>query len=219
MEIKELLRHIDHTLLSQTSTWEQIKTLCDEGIRYNTASVCIPACYVKQAADYICGRIPICTVIGFPNGYSTTSVKCFEAIDAVSNGANEIDMVVNMGWIKDGRYDEILDEIRAVKGACGNSLLKVIIETHFLTHDEKIIMCKLISQSGADYIKTSTGFAPTGAIPDDIRLFKNNIPPHVKIKAAGGIRSVTDAKEFINAGADRIGSSRIIHEIASMEKA
>ena len=219
MKLKELLNHIDHTNLSQTATWEQIKQLCDEGIKYNVASVCIPASYVKQASEYISGRISVCTVIGFPNGYSTTAVKCFEAIDAISNGATEIDMVINMGWLKDERYDEILDEIRAVKGACGKTTLKVIIETHFLTEEEKIIMCKLVSQSGADYIKTSTGFVPTGATLEDIKLFKENVTPNVKIKAAGGIKGITDAEEFIKYGADRIGTSRVIKEVLSLEKA
>lgn len=219
MEFKKLLTHIDHTQLSQTATWEQIKQLCDEGIKYNVASVCIPASYVKQASQYIGGRIPVCTVIGFPNGYSTTAVKCFEAIDAISNGATEIDMVINVGWLKDGRYDEILDEIRAVKGACGSITLKVIIETHFLTEEEKIIMCKLVSQSGADYIKTSTGFVSTGATLEDIKLFKKNISSNVKIKAAGGIKGIADAEEFLKLGADRIGTSRVVKEVISLENA
>ncbi|MBE6948326.1 MAG: deoxyribose-phosphate aldolase [Ruminococcaceae bacterium] len=218
MELKELLTHIDHTNLSQTATWGEIKQLCDEGIKYNVASVCIPASYVKQASEYVSGRIPICTVIGFPNGYSTTAVKCFEAIDAISNGAAEIDMVINIGWLKDVKYDEILDEIRAVKGACGNKTLKVIIETHFLTEEEKIIMCKLISQSGADFIKTSTGFVQAGATLEDIKLFRENVSSNVKIKAAGGIRGIADAMEFIAAGTDRIGTSRVINEVISMEK-
>ena len=217
MDTKELLSKVDHTLLSQGATWEQIKALCDDGIRYGCASVCIPAAYVKAARDYVGGRLPICTVIGFPNGYSTTAAKCFEAEDAVKNGADEVDMVINIGWAKDGRWEDLLREIRAVKAACGGKLLKVIIETCLLTDEEKIRLCEIVSQSGADYIKTSTGFAGGGATPEDVALFAAHVAPHVKIKAAGGISSIQDAEHFIALGASRLGTSRIVKLIKEQE--
>ena len=210
MDIKEILSKCDHTLLSQTATWEQIKAICDDGITYGTASVCIPASYVKQAKEYVGDRLAICTVIGFPNGYSTTAAKCFETADAVANGADEIDMVINIGWLKDRRYDDLLEEIRAVKEACGGKLLKVIIETCLLTDEEKIKMCEIVSASGAEYIKTSTGFSTAGATKEDVALFAAHVAPHLKIKAAGGIASIRDAEDFINLGASRLGTSRIV---------
>lgn len=210
MELKEILAKCDHTLLSQTATWEDIKAVCDDGIRYQTASVCIPAAFVKQAKEYVGEKLTICTVIGFPNGYSTTAAKCFEATDAVENGAEEIDMVINIGWAKEGRFDAIRDEIAAVKAACKGRLLKVIIETCLLTDEEKIALCKAVSDSGADYIKTSTGFSTAGATFHDVELFARYVAPHVKIKAAGGIASLEDAEKFIELGASRLGTSRIV---------
>ena len=218
MELKEILSRVDHTLLSQSATWEEIKVICDDGIRYGCASVCIPASYVKQAADYVQGKIAVCTVIGFPNGYNTTAAKCFEAADAVKNGAEEVDMVINVGWVKDGRYDDVLEEIKAVKNHCGGKLLKVIIETCMLTEEEKIKMCRVVSESGADYIKTSTGFGGGGATREDVALFKAHIAPHLKIKAAGGIADLKDAEDFVNLGADRLGTSRIVKAVKAMEK-
>ena len=218
MELKEILCRVDHTLLAQSATWNEIKVICDDGIKYGCASVCIPASYVKQAADYVQGKIAICTVIGFPNGYDTTAAKCFEAADAVKNGASEVDMVINVGWVKDGRYDDVLEEIRAVKGHCGGKLLKVIIETCLLTEKEKIEMCRVVSESGADYIKTSTGFGGGGATREDVALFKAHIAPHLKIKAAGGIADLKDAEDFVNLGADRLGTSRIVKAVKAMEK-
>lgn len=218
MDIKEILGKCDHTLLAQDATAEQIKSLCDDGIKYRTASVCIPASYVKYAKTYVGDRLTICTVIGFPNGYSTTAAKCFEASDAVENGADEIDMVINIGKVKDGDYDFVLDEIKAVKEACKGRLLKVIIEACLLTDDEKIKMCKVVSDSGADYIKTSTGFSTGGATFDDIKLFAENVAPHVKIKAAGGISSLADAEKFIELGASRLGTSRIVKIAKQLEK-
>ena len=215
MEFKQILRAVDHTLLAQGATWDDIKEICDDGIRYGCASVCIPPSYVKQAAEYVGGRIRICTVIGFPNGYSTTAVKCFEAADAVKNGADEIDTVINIGWLKDKRYDDILNEINSVKEACSGRLLKVIIETCLLTDDEKIRMCRIVSESSADYIKTSTGFSTAGATKEDIRLMKEHMSPDKKIKAAGGIASLNDAEEFLRLGADRLGTSRIVRMIKS----
>lgn len=209
-DIKEILSKVDHTVLAQTAVWEDIKQCCDDGIRFSTASVCIPASYVKQAKEYVGDSLKICTVIGFPNGYSPTAVKCFEAEDAVSNGADEIDMVINIGWLKDKRYDDILNEIKAIKKSCGGKLLKVIIETCLLTDEEKIKMCEIVSESGADYIKTSTGFSTGGATREDVKLFKAHIAPHLKIKAAGGISSIADAEDFINLGASRLGTSRIV---------
>ena len=215
MDSKKILCAVDHTLLAQGATWEEIKKICDDGIRFGCASVCIPPSYVAQAAGYVGGRIRICTVIGFPNGYSTTEVKCFEAADAVKNGADEIDMVTNIGWLKDKRYDDILDEINSVKKACSGRLLKVIIETCLLTEDEKIRMCRIVSESDADYIKTSTGFSTCGATKEDIRLMSEHVSPDTKIKAAGGIASLDDAEEFLRLGADRLGTSRIVKIISS----
>jgi deoxyribose-phosphate aldolase len=210
MDQAAILSKVDHTLLSVDSTWDDIKSICDDGITYKTASVCIPPSFVKAAADYVSGQVPICTVIGFPNGYATTAVKCFEAEDAVNNGADEIDMVINIGWLKEKKYDFILDEINQVKAACQNRILKVIIETCLLTDEEKIEMCKIISQSQADYIKTSTGFSTGGATKEDVALFARHISPSKKIKAAGGIASLKDAEDFVNLGAERLGTSRIV---------
>ncbi len=218
MELKEILSKCDHTLLAQTATWEQIKAICDDGMKYGTASVCIPASYVKRAKEYVGEKLAVCTVIGFPNGYSTTAVKCFETEDAVKNGADEIDMVINIGWLKDKRYDALLEEIKAVKAACGGKLLKVIIETCLLTDEEKIKMCEIVSDSGADYIKTSTGFSTAGATKEDVALFAAHVAPHLKIKAAGGIASLQDAEDFINLGASRLGTSRIVKIVKEMEK-
>ena len=217
-ELQDILSRVDHTLLAQGATWKEIKAICDDGIKYGCASVCIPASYVKQAAEYVAGRIPVCTVIGFPNGYDTTAAKCFEASDAVDNGASEIDMVINIGWVKDGLYDKVLSEIRDVKGHCHGRLLKVIIETCLLTDAEKIELCRVVSESGADYIKTSTGFGGGGATREDVALFKKHVAPHVKIKAAGGIADLNDAKDFIALGADRLGTSRIVKAVKAMEK-
>ena len=218
MEISEILARCDHTLLSQTATWTDIKALCDDGMKYHTASVCIPASYVKQAREYVDSKLPICTVIGFPNGYDTTAAKCFMASDAVDNGADEVDMVINIGWAKDGKFDAVRDEITAVKKACKGKLLKVIIETCLLTDEEKIALCKAVSDSGADYIKTSTGFSKAGATFHDVELFAAHVAPHVKIKAAGGISSIADAEEFIRLGASRLGTSRIVKLAKAMEK-
>jgi len=217
MELSEILARCDHTLLSPAATKEQIREICDDGIRYGTASVCIPASYVKFAKDYVGDRLKICTVIGFPNGYDTAAAKCFEATDAVDNGADEIDMVINIGALKDGDSDFVLNEIKAVKAACKGRLLKVIIETCLLTEEEKILMCKIVSESGADYIKTSTGFSTGGATFEDIKLFKENVAPGVKIKAAGGISSLEDAEKFISLGADRLGTSRIVKIAKQLE--
>ena len=217
-ELQDILSRVDHTLLAQGATWKEIKAICDDGIKYGCASVCIPASYVKQAAEYVAGRIAVCTVIGFPNGYDTTAAKCFEASDAVANGASEIDMVINIGWVKDGLYDKVLSEIRDVKGHCRGKLLKVIIETCLLTNTEKIELCRVVSESGADYIKTSTGFGGGGATREDVALFKKHVAPHVKIKAAGGIADLNDAKDFIALGADRLGTSRIVKAVKAMEK-
>lgn len=210
MEVTEILSHCDHTLLKQEATWAQIQEICDDGMTYGCASVCIPASYVKRAADYVAGKLAICTVIGFPNGYSTTATKVFETADAVKNGATEIDMVVNIGWVKDGLWDEILAEMVAIKKACQGNLLKVIIEACLLTQEEKIKLCELVTASGAEYIKTSTGFSTGGATREDVALFKAHIGAEVKIKAAGGIRSLDDAKDFIALGASRLGTSAIV---------
>jgi len=217
MEIKQILSRVDHTLLAQTATWEQIRTICDDGIKYQTASVCIPPSFVKEAKEYVGDRLRICTVIGFPNGYNTTAVKCFETEDAVKNGADEIDMVINIGWLKAGKYDEILHEIQAIKEACHGKLLKVIIETCLLNDAEKIKMCEIVSGSGAEYIKTSTGFSTAGATKEDVSLFAANITSEVKIKAAGGISSIQDAEDFIDLGADRLGTSRIVKIVKDKE--
>ena len=216
MDTAKILKTVDHTLLNQAATWEEIKVILDDAIKYETASVCIPASYVKDAADYLAGRIPVCTVIGFPNGYSTTAVKCFETEDAVKNGAEEIDMVINIGWVKDKKYDAVLEEIKAIKKACNGKLLKVIIETCLLTDEEKIELCKVVSESGAEYIKTSTGFGGGGATFDDVKLFKENIAPHLKIKAAGGIADLSDAEKFLSLGADRLGTSRVVKAVKNI---
>ena len=210
MEIKEILNKVDHTLLSQGATWEEIKSICDDGMKYVTASVCIPASFVKQAKEYVGEKLAICTVIGFPNGYSTTATKVFETADAVKNGADEIDMVINIGWLKDKKYDEILNEINEIKKACNGKILKVIIETCLLSDDEKIKMCEIVSKSNADYIKTSTGFSTAGATKEDIELFAKHTTNGKKIKAAGGIASIKDAEEFVKLGASRLGTSRIV---------
>ena len=210
MTMKDILSKVDHTLLAQDATWDQIQVLCDEGMQFGTASVCIPTSFVRRAKLYVGERLPICTVIGFPNGYSTTAVKVFETEDAVQNGADEIDMVINIGWLRDRRYNDILAEIKAVKAACHGKLLKVIIETCLLTEEEKVVMCDIVSQSGADYIKTSTGFSKAGATREDVALFAAHVAPHVKIKAAGGIATVRDAEDFIALGAHRLGTSRLI---------
>ena len=213
MDINKILSAVDHTLLSQTATWNDIKTVCDDGIKYKTASVCIPPSFVKKAKEYVGDKLKICTVIGVPNGYNTTRVKCFEAEDAVLAGADEIDMVINIGFVKDKRYDDVLEEINMVKKSCNGKILKVIIETCLLSDDEKIKLCQVISKSNADFIKTSTGFSSKGATKEDIILFKNNITGGLKIKAAGGISGLFDAEEFIKLGASRLGTSRIIKEI------
>ena len=218
MELSEILSKCDHTLLSPAATWADIRGICDDGMKYRTASVCIPASFVRQAKEYAGDRLPICTVIGFPNGYATTKAKCFMAADAVENGADEVDMVINIGWAKEGKWEEITSEIAAVKAACGGKLLKVIIETCLLTDEEKIALCKCVSDSGADYIKTSTGFSTAGATFHDVALFAAHVAPHVKIKAAGGISSLEDAEKFIELGASRLGTSRIVKIAKTMTK-
>ncbi len=210
MELKDILSRVDHTYLKQTATWQDIKRTCDEGMEYSCASVCIPSSYVKEAKKYVGNRLKICTVIGFPNGYSTAKVKCFEAAEAIENGADEIDMVINIGMLKDKRYEEISKEISAIKAVCGDKILKVIIETCLLTDEEKVKMCHLVTESGADFIKTSTGFSTSGATSEDIALFAKHIGKDVQIKAAGGISSLEDAIDFINLGASRLGTSRIV---------
>ena len=217
MELTEILSKCDHTLLSPTATWQDIRALCDDGMRYHTASVCIPASFVKAAKDYVGDNLKICTVIGFPNGYDTTAAKCFMAVDAIANGADEIDMVINIGWVKAGDYDALCDEITAVKAACGNKVLKVIIETCLLTENEKIAMCKVVTAAGADYIKTSTGFSTAGATFEDVILFAKHVGKNVKIKAAGGIAGLKDAEKFLTLGADRLGTSRIV-KLAKQEQ-
>ena len=210
MELSKILSKCDHTLLSQGATWNEIKAICDDGLKYGTASVCIPPSYVKEAAEYLGDRLAVCTVIGFPNGYNTTKIKCAETADAIENGAEEIDMVINIGDLKGGRYDRILEEIKAIKAVCGDKILKVIIETCLLTDEEKIRMCKIVTEAGADFIKTSTGFSTAGATPADIKLFAENVGEGVKIKAAGGIKSFEDAENFIALGATRLGTSRLV---------
>ena len=219
MELSEILAACDHTLLAQTATWADIRAICDDGMKYHTASVCIPASFVKQAKEYVGDKLTICTVIGFPNGYDTTAAKCFMATDAVDNGAGEVDMVINIGWAKEGKWDEITSEIAAIKKACKGRLLKVIIETCLLTDEEKIALCKCVSNSGADYIKTSTGFSTAGATFHDVELFAKHVAPHVKIKAAGGISSLEDAEKFMELGASRLGTSRIVKLAKAMENA
>ena len=217
MELNEILSKVDHTLLAQTATWAEIKAICDDGMKYHTASVCIPASYVKQAKDYVGGKLAICTVIGFPNGYSTTATKVFEAKDAIANGAAEIDMVINIGFLKDGRYDEVEDEIRQIHEACDGHILKVIIETCLLTDEEKIRLCEVVSNSHADYIKTSTGFAGGGATREDVALMVKHMTGGKKVKAAGGIANLQDAEDFLNLGADRLGTSRIVKAVKELE--
>lgn len=217
MNVKEILRHVDHTLLQQTATWEEIRQICDDAIKYQTASVCIPPAYVKQASEYVQGKMAVCTVIGFPNGYMTTKTKEFETKDAIANGADEIDMIINVGWLKDKKYDLLEEEIRILKAACKDKILKVIIETCLLKEDEKRKMCEIVTKTGADYIKTSTGFAGGGATFEDIRLFAENVGEGVKIKAAGGIASMEDAEQFLSLGADRLGTSRIIKLVKKEE--
>ena len=210
MNTSDVLKIVDHTLLAQTATWAQIREILDDAMKYGTASACIPAAYVKQAAEYVQGRLPICTVIGFPNGYSTTETKVFEARNAIENGASEIDMVINIGFLKDGRYEEVEEEIRKIHEACGGKILKVIIETCLLTEDEKIKMCELVTKAGAEFIKTSTGFSTAGATFADVKLMKEHVGEGVKVKAAGGISSFDDAEEFMRLGADRLGTSRLV---------
>ncbi len=218
MTQKDILAKVDHTLLAQTATWEEIKQICDDGMRYETASVCIPPSYVEQAKNYVGDRLKICTVIGFPNGYNTTAVKEFETKDALKKGADEIDMVINLGWVKDGRFDLVEKEIRTLKDACGDNVLKVIIETCLLTEEEKVKMCEVVTNSGADFIKTSTGFSTSGATFADVALFKEHVGPQVKIKAAGGISSFADAEKFVELGADRLGTSRLVKIMKQNEK-
>ena len=217
MDIQTILSACDHTLLAQNATWEQIRAICDDGMKYHTASVCIPASFVKQAKEYTQGKLPICTVIGFPNGYSTTATKCFEAGDAVDNGADEVDMVINIGWAKEGKWEEITAEIAAIKAACKGKLLKVIIETCLLTDEEKIQMCPCVTNAGADYIKTSTGFSTAGATFDDVALFAKYVGKDVKIKAAGGISSLEDAEKFLSLGASRLGTSRVVKIVKGLK--
>ena len=218
MERNEIYRRVDHTLLAQTATWEEIRGICDDALAYGTASVCIPPSYVGRAKEYLGDRMAVCTVIGFPNGYNTTAVKVFETEDAVANGADEIDMVINIGWLKDREYDRLRDEIHQVKAACAGRILKVIIETCLLSEEEKVRMCGIVTEAGADFIKTSTGFSTAGATFDDIRLFAEHVGEGVRMKAAGGIKSFGDAEEFIRLGADRLGTSRIV-KLAKAEKA
>lgn len=210
MDNRKIFQAVDHTLLAQTATWEEIRQICDDGIRYGTASVCIPPSFVKRAKEYTEGRIAICTVIGFPNGYQTTAVKVFETKDAIQNGADEIDMVINLGDVKDGHFDQVEEEIRLLKDACGDKILKVIIETCLLTEEEKIRMCQAVTQAGADFIKTSTGFSTAGATFEDVKLFAEHVGEQVRIKAAGGISSFEDARHFLELGASRLGTSRIV---------
>ena len=216
-QIKEMLSHVDHTLLKQDASWEDMLPILDDAVKYGTASVCIPPCYVRKAAEYLAGRVKVCTVIGFPNGNMTTAAKVFEAADAVKNGADEIDMVINIGMLKGGDDRYVEDEIRMVRAACAGRILKVIIETCLLTEDEKIRMCGIVTRAGADYIKTSTGFSTGGATFDDVALFARHIGPGVKIKAAGGISSLEDAERFLSLGADRLGTSRIVKLVKAME--
>ena len=217
MELKDILAKCDHTLLAQTATWEDIKAICDDGMKYSTASVCIPASFVKQAKEYVGEKLAICTVIGFPNGYATTKAKCFMAADAVENGADDVDMVINIGWAKAGKWEDLTAEIAAIKAACGSKILKVIIETCLLTDEEKIALCKCVSDSGADFIKTSTGFSKAGATFADVELFAKHVAPHVQIKAAGGISSLEDAEKFIELGATRLGTSRVVKIAKGLE--
>ena len=217
MDVKNILSKCDHTLLGQTATWEQIQKICDDGMKYETASVCIPPCYVKQAKEYVGERLKICTVIGFPNGYNTTAVKVFETEDAIAGGADEIDIVINIGMLKAGKDADVCEEIRKIKAACGEKILKVIIETCLLTEDEKLRMCKLVTDAGADYIKTSTGFSTAGATLDDVRLMRANVGENVLVKAAGGISGLEDAQAFLDNGAARLGTSRVVKAVQGVE--
>lgn len=217
MEVENILKIVDHTLLLQTSTWEEIKQICDDAMKYGTASVCIPPCYVKQAAEYMGDKMTICTVIGFPNGNCTTATKVFETKDAIADGAKEIDMVINVGQLKAKNYDYVLNEIKEIKAACGDKILKVIIETCLLTDEEKIKMCEIVTESGADFIKTSTGFSTAGATFDDVELFAEHVGKNVKIKAAGGISSLADAEKFMELGAERLGTSRIVKIVKNQD--
>lgn len=210
LDERRILAAVDHTLLRPTATWEEIRQICDDGVAYGCASVCIPPSYVKQASEYLAGKLPVCTVIGFPNGYATTAVKVFEAQDAIANGASEIDLVVNLGWVKDGRWSDVLAELRAVKEACGEHILKVIVETCQLTQEEKVKLCELVTESGADFIKTSTGFSSGGATAEDVTLLRAHVGAQVQVKAAGGITSLEDAQTFLDLGAARLGTSRIV---------
>ncbi len=216
MNVEKILTKCDHTLLGQTATWDDIKAICDDGMKYHTASVCIPPSYVKQAKEYVGDKLAICTVIGFPNGYNTTECKVFETADAIAKGADEIDMVINIGWLRDGKDDALLAEIQAIKAACSGKLLKVIIETCLLTEDEKLRMCKIVTESGADYIKTSTGFSTGGATREDVKLMRANVGADIKVKAAGGIANLQDAQDFIDLGADRLGTSRVVKAVKGM---
>jgi deoxyribose-phosphate aldolase len=217
MDIKNILSKCDHTLLLQTSTWEEIKKICDDGVKYATASVCIPPCYVKQAKEYVGDSLKICTVIGFPNGYNATAVKVFETEQASEDGADEIDMVINIGWLKAKRDGQVCDEIKKIKAACGDKILKVIIETCLLTEDEKLRMCEIVTKAGADYIKTSTGFSKAGATLEDVKLMRENVGANVKVKAAGGISGLEDAQKFLDKGADRLGTSRVVKAVQGIE--
>lgn len=217
MDVKNILSKCDHTLLSQTATWEQIKKICDDGMKYQTASVCIPPCYVSQAKKYVGDKLAICTVIGFPNGYNTTAVKVFETKDAIAGGADEIDMVINIGALKAGQDTQVCDEIRQIKAACGDKILKVIIETCLLTEDEKLRMCKIVTDAGADYIKTSTGFSTAGATLEDVILMRKNVGENVLVKAAGGISGLEDAQNFLDNGAARLGTSRVVKAVQGVE--
>lgn len=217
MELEKIISAVDHTLLTQGATWEEIQKICEEAMKYRTASVCIPPSFVKQAAEYLQGQIPVCTVIGFPNGYQTTETKVFEGEDAIENGADELDMVINIGWVKERKYDQVENEIRTLKTVCGDLILKVIIETCLLTEEEKIEMCRVVTRAGADYIKTSTGFSTQGATFDDVALFAAHVGEKVKIKAAGGISSLEDAWRFMSLGASRLGTSRIVKLLEQLE--
>ena len=217
MDVNKILKHVDHTLLTQSATWEEIRQICDDAMKYQTASVCIPPGYVRQASEYVQRKMAVCTVIGFPNGYTTTETKVFETKDAIANGASEIDMVINIGWLKEKKYNLIEEEIRTLKAVCKEKILKVIIETCLLTDEEKITMCEIVTRAGADYIKTSTGFSKAGATFADVKLFAEHIGPEVKIKAAGGITSLDDAETFLSLGADRLGTSRIVKLVKKEE--
>ena len=217
MDVKNILSKCDHTLLGQTATWSDIQKICDEGMYYHTASVCIPPSYVKQAKEYVGDKLAICTVIGFPNGYNTTAVKVFETKDALANGADEIDMVINIGKLRQGLDNEVCEEIRAIKAACGKNILKVIIETCLLSEEEKIRMCKIVTEAGADYIKTSTGFSTSGATLEDVKLMRANVGANVCVKAAGGISGLEDAENFLKNGADRLGTSRVVKAVQGIE--